>query len=212
LEQALPFLLILFCFFLKEHFLEIWFLALHSFAFVKSNQIVKRAITQRGGNSNSTKKLTIVTSVLLFLTLVLLFVVFPEHKLWLSMVLMPPREKLNVWHSLFRCALCDVTLRHFGVIVKATQLLLWKPKPGRMFRRQGHLLTFVEHTTILYSLLIPVPIWYRYFQNAEIFGQVFSSVSTGCYLTMKLSTLFEKVVHFLGALKVRLFWGEEVQS
>ena len=102
LEQALPFLLILFCFFLKEHFLEIWFLALHSFAFVKSNQIVKRAITQRGGNSNSTKKLAIVTSVLVFLTLLLLLVVFREHKLWLSMVLMPPREKLNVWHSLFR--------------------------------------------------------------------------------------------------------------
>ena len=204
LEQALPFLLLLFCFFLKEHFVEIWFFGLHSFMFLKANQIVKRTIAHRGGDSHSNKKLILVTFLLAVSSFILLFVVFPHQKLWASMILIPPTETLNVWHSLFRCALCDVSLRQFSIIIKATQMLIWKPKPGRMFRRQGHFLTFVEHTTMLYSLLIPVPIWYRYFQNAESFGQWFSSVSTGCYLTMKLSTMFERVVHFLGALKVLL--------
>mmetsp|Transcript_8892 Transcript_8892/g.32067 ORF Transcript_8892/g.32067 Transcript_8892/m.32067 type:complete len:204 (+) Transcript_8892:426-1037(+) len=118
------------------------------------------------------------------------------------MVLIPPTQSLNVWHSLFRCALCDVTLRQAGVVIKASQLLVWRPAAGKMFRRQGHFLTFVEHATILYGLILPIPIWYRYFQNTESLGHVFSSVSTGCYLTMKLSSLFEKVVHFLGALRV----------
>ena len=34
-EQALPFLLLLFCFFLKEHFLELLFFGLHGFVFLQ---------------------------------------------------------------------------------------------------------------------------------------------------------------------------------
>lgn len=77
------------------------------------------------------------------------------------MVLILPTQSLNVWHSLFRCALCDVTLRQAGVVIKASQLLVWRPAAGKMFRRQGHFLTFVEHATILYGLILPIPIWYR---------------------------------------------------
>jgi len=204
-EQALPFLLLLFCFFLKEHFLELLFFGLHGFVFLQANDIVKRTIATRGLTSGGgRKKLVLVTLLLAALSFLLLFVVFPSQQLWKSMVLIPPQKDLNVWHSLFRCALCDVSLRHVGAMVKACQLLAWKPKPGRKFRRQGNVLTFIEHTTILYSLLLPVPIWYRFFQHSESFGQVFANVSTGCYLTMKLSTVLDKVLSWLGALKVLL--------
>lgn len=202
LEQALPFLLILFCFFLKEHLKEIALFAWLAWTFNKGNQIVRTTIAHRGANSNATGRLIKVVVCLSLGSLLSLLVIFRERGLWKSMILIPPPEKLNVWHSLFRCALCDVNLRQFGVVVKACQLLVWKPAAGKMFRRQGHFLTLVEHTTILYGLLLPIPIWYRYFQNTESFGQVLSSISTGCYLTMKLSTLFEKVVHFLGAIRV----------
>ncbi|QDZ25829.1 hypothetical protein HOP50_19g83710 [Chloropicon primus] len=201
LEQALPFLLILFCFFLREHLMEIGFFGLHTFLFLKGNQIIRSTIAHRGANSNSSKKLVLVTSLLSASSVLLLLVVFPQQKLWKSMVLIPPPHRLNVWHSLFRCALCDVTLRQAGVVVKASQLLVWRPAAGSQFRRQGHLLTFVEHATILYGLLLPVPIWYSFFQT-ETFGQIFSSVSTGFYLTMKISTLFEKVLNFVVALRI----------
>lgn len=57
---------------------------------------------------------------------------------------------------------------------------------------QAQLLTLVEYILLLYRALIPGPVWYRFFLNKE-YGNLFSSLTTGLYLTFKLTSTYEKV-------------------
>lgn len=57
---------------------------------------------------------------------------------------------------------------------------------------QGQMLTVVEYFLLLYRALLPTPVWYRFFLNKE-YGSLFSSITTGLYLTFKLTSVVEKV-------------------
>jgi hypothetical protein len=57
---------------------------------------------------------------------------------------------------------------------------------------QAQLLTLVEYILLLYRALIPGPVWYRFFLN-KAYGNLFSSLTTGLYLTFKLTSNLEKV-------------------
>ncbi|KAF6172630.1 hypothetical protein GIB67_041953, partial [Kingdonia uniflora] len=65
---------------------------------------------------------------------------------------------------------------------------------------QGQLLTLVEYMLLLYRALLPAPVWYRFFLNKE-YGSLFSSLTTGLYLTFKLTSVVEKVQAFFTSLK-----------
>lgn len=54
------------------------------------------------------------------------------------------------------------------------------------------MLTLVEYLLLLYRALLPTPVWYRFFLNKE-YGSFFSSLTTGLYLTFKLTSVVEKV-------------------
>lgn len=54
------------------------------------------------------------------------------------------------------------------------------------------MLTLVEYTLLLYRALLPTPVWYRFFLN-KTYGSLFSSLTTGLYLTFKLTSIVEKV-------------------
>jgi hypothetical protein len=54
------------------------------------------------------------------------------------------------------------------------------------------MLTVVEYFLLLYRALLPTPVWYRFFLNKE-YGSLFSSLTTGLYLTFKLTSVVEKV-------------------
>jgi hypothetical protein len=60
---------------------------------------------------------------------------------------------------------------------------------------QGQMLTIVEYFLLLYRALLPTPVWYRFFLNKE-YGSLFSSLTTGLYLTFKLTSVVEKVIYF----------------
>ncbi|GJN14051.1 hypothetical protein PR202_gb00826 [Eleusine coracana subsp. coracana] len=62
------------------------------------------------------------------------------------------------------------------------------------------MLTLVEYLLLLYRALLPTPVWYRFFLNKE-YGSLFSSLTTGLYLTFKLTSVVEKVQSFLAAVK-----------
>ncbi|EMS51890.1 RING finger and transmembrane domain-containing protein 2 [Triticum urartu] len=64
----------------------------------------------------------------------------------------------------------------------------------------GQMLTLVEYLLLLYRALLPTPVWYRFFLNKE-YGSLFSSLTTGLYLTFKLTSVVEKVQSFLSAVK-----------
>lgn len=57
---------------------------------------------------------------------------------------------------------------------------------------QGQMLTLVEYGLLLYRALLPTPVWYRFFLNKD-YGSLFSSLTTGLYLTFKLTSIVEKV-------------------
>src|SRR3954469_16190546 len=59
---------------------------------------------------------------------------------------------------------------------------------------QGQMLTVVEYFLLLYRALLPAPVWYRFFLNKE-YGSLFSSLTTGLYLTFKLTSVVEKVIY-----------------
>lgn len=200
LEQALPFLFLLLCIFLKQHFVQLLMYAMLSFMVVKANVALQRTIAMRSEASNN--KLAVVASGLFVSTALTLLIIFRDDKLWQSLVFIPPEPTKirTLWDAVFRSALCDVIARQVSTWLKAVYLLAWKPRPGRMFRRQGHLLTFMEYATMLYSVLVPVPIWYRYFQRGQL-GQILSSATTGFYLTLKFSAAFEKALLFFASLK-----------
>lgn len=60
------------------------------------------------------------------------------------------------------------------------------------FMIQGQMLTLVEYALLLYRALLPTPVWYRFFLN-KTYGSLFSSLTTGLYLTFKLTSIVEKV-------------------
>lgn len=60
------------------------------------------------------------------------------------------------------------------------------------FVNQGQMLTLVEYALLLYRSLLPTPVWYKFFLNKE-YGSLFSSLTTGLYLTFKLTSIVEKV-------------------
>lgn len=63
----------------------------------------------------------------------------------------------------------------------------------RIYLFQGQLLTLIEYLLLLYRALLPTPVWYLFFLNKE-YGSFFSSLTTGLYLTFKLTQVVEKVL------------------
>ncbi|VAH03712.1 unnamed protein product [Triticum turgidum subsp. durum] len=91
-------------------------------------------------------------------------------------------------------------VRQAAMTVKCMLLMYYKNSRGRNYRRQGQMLTLVEYLLLLYRALLPTPVWYRFFLNKE-YGSLFSSLTTGLYLTFKLTSVVEKVQSFLSAVK-----------
>ena len=74
------------------------------------------------------------------------------------------------------------------------------------FSVQGQMLTVVEYLLLLYRALLPTPVWYRFFLNKE-YGSLFSSLTTGLYLTFKLTSVVEKVLYLtLSNLRSDIEW------
>jgi hypothetical protein len=89
--------------------------------------------------------------------------------------------------------LSDTLVRQAAMIVKCMLLMYYKNSKGRNYRRQGEMLTVVEYFLLLYRALLPTPVWYCFFLNKE-YGSLFSSLTTGLYLTFKLTSVVEKVL------------------
>lgn len=58
------------------------------------------------------------------------------------------------------------------------------------------MLTLLEYALLLYRALLPTAVWYRFFLNKDN-GSLFSSLTTGLYLTFKLTSIVEKVLFLL---------------
>ena len=226
-EQALPFLFLLLCLFLEQHLLEILIFGMLLFMAVRATHAIRLAVALRNQDHTlSRPKLLLVSFGLAIASLLSMLVIFNDDfndfapknrggsKLWQALVLIPPQEEVvsSFWNTVFRCAMADVLSRHMGTILKSLYLFVCVPSPGKVFRMQGHILTFIEHATILYATILPIPIWYQYFQTSPFPGdspanvgqKILSSTATGFYLTLKLSATLEKVWLFFGSCRALL--------
>ncbi|KAK1602868.1 hypothetical protein QYE76_016325, partial [Lolium multiflorum] len=196
-EQILPFSLLLLVVFIRQHlqgfFVTIWIAAV----MFKSNDILRKQTALKGER----KMLVLVGITILFAVHVFgVYWCYKNGDLIRPLVMLPPKEIPPFWHAIFVILVNDTMTRQTAMVVKCILLMYYKNTRGRSYRRQGQMLTVVEYLLLLYRALLPTPVWYRFFLNKE-YGSLFSSLTTGLYLTFKLTSVVEKVQSFLTALR-----------
>ncbi|KAI9110859.1 hypothetical protein K1719_018297 [Acacia pycnantha] len=205
LEQVLPFSLLLLVLFIRQHlqgfFVTIWV----SIVMFKSNEMVKKQTALKGD-----RKVSVLLSISLVFLLHVMCIYWwyqDDDLLYSPLILLPPKATPHFWHAIFVVLINDVLARQAAMSFKCLLLIYFKNDRGHSFRLQAQILTLVEHTLLLYRTLLPTPVWYRFFLNRE-YGSLFSSLTTGLYLTFKLTSSVEKVQSFFSALKA--LWGKDI--
>lgn len=193
----LPFSLLLLVVFIRQHlqgfFVTIWIAAV----MFKSNDILRKQTALKGERK---------IAVLVGITVIFMIHVFGVYwwyrndDLLRPLFMLPPKEIPPFWHAIFIIMVNDTMVRQAAMAIKCMLLMYYKNSRGRNYRKQGQMLTLVEYLLLLYRALLPTPVWYRFFLNKE-YGSLFSSLTTGLYLTFKLTSVVEKVQSFLAAVK-----------
>ncbi|KAL5799821.1 hypothetical protein ACOSQ4_032705 [Xanthoceras sorbifolium] len=204
IEQVLPFSLLLLVVFVRQHlqgfFITVWITAV----IFKSNDILRKQTALKGERKNS---VLMLIAIGFMLHVVGTYWWFQNDDLLYPLVMIPPKTIPPFWHAIFIILVNDTMVRQASMVLKCLLLMYYKNGRGHNFRRQGQILTLVEYTLLFYRALLPTPVWYRFFLNKE-YGSLFSSLTTGLYLTFKLTTVVEKVQSLFAALRVLL--GKEV--
>ncbi|CAA2954846.1 RING finger and transmembrane domain-containing protein 2-like isoform X2 [Olea europaea var. sylvestris] len=197
IEQILPFSLLLLVVFIRQHlqgfFATIWITAI----LFKSNDIVRKQTALKGE-----RKIPVLVgySVVFMVHVFGIYWWNRKDDLFHSLFMVPPETVPPFWHAIFIILVNDTMVRQVAMILKLVLLIYYKNCRGHNFRRQGQMLTLVEYTLLLYRALLPTPVWYRFFLNKD-YGSLFSSLTTGLYLTFKLTSIVEKVQSFFASLK-----------
>lgn len=197
IEQILPFSLLLLVVFIRQHlqgfFVTIWIAAV----MFKSNDVLRKQTALKGE-----RKIPMLIGIALVFTIHVFGVYwwYKDDDLLYPLVLLPPKEIPPFWHAIFIIMVNDTMVRQATMVLKCILLMYYKNSRGRNYRKQGQMLTLVEYFLLLYRALLPAPVWYRFFLNKE-YGSLFSSLTTGLYLTFKLTSVVEKVQSFFAALK-----------
>ncbi|PKA58606.1 hypothetical protein AXF42_Ash008893 [Apostasia shenzhenica] len=196
-EQILPFSLLLLVVFIRQHlqgfFVSIWIAAV----MFKSNDILRKQSALKGER----KMLVLFGAAIVFIIHIFVIYWWYRHDDLLNpLVLLPPKNIPPFWHAIFVILVNDTMVRQAAMVIKCILLMYYKRNRGRSCRKQGQMLTLVEYFLLLYRALLPAPVWYRFFLNKE-YGSLFSSLTTGLYLTFKLTSIVEKVQSFVAALK-----------
>ncbi|XP_047333179.1 E3 ubiquitin-protein ligase RNFT1-like [Impatiens glandulifera] len=197
IEQILPFSLLLLVVFIRQHlqgfFLTIWITAV----IFKSNDILKKQTALK-----AERKLYVLVGISLIFILHVIGVYwwYWSDDLLHPLMMLPPTSVPPFWHAIFIILVNDTMVRQLAMVLKCMLLMYYKNGRGHNFRRQGQMLTLVEYTLLFYRAMLPVPVWYRFFLNKD-YGSLFSSLTTGLYLTIKLTSIVEKVRSFSTALR-----------
>ncbi|KAI3517512.1 hypothetical protein L1887_16727 [Cichorium endivia] len=197
IEQILPFSLLLLIVFIRQH-LQGFFVTIYVTAFMyKSNDILRKQTALKGE-----RKLSVLAGYFIVFVLHVIGVYwwYQNDDLCYPLFMVPPRAIPPFWHAIFTIIVNDTMVRQTAMAFKLVLLMYYKNGKGHNFRRQGQMLTVIEYALLLYRAFLPTPVWYRFFLNKE-YGSLFSSLTTGLYLTFKLTSIVEKVGSFWTALK-----------
>lgn len=197
LEQVLPFSLLLLVVFIRQHlqgfFIMIWITAM----IFKSNDILRKQTALKGERKSS---VLIIISLGFLLHVLGIYWWLRHDDLLYALILIPPVTIPPFWHAVFIILVNDTMVRQAAMALKCLLLIYYKSGRGHNFRRQGQILTLVEYVLLFYRALLPAPVWYRFFLNKD-YGSLFSSLTTGLYLTFKFITIAEKVQSLFAALR-----------
>ncbi|XP_039174031.1 RING finger and transmembrane domain-containing protein 2 isoform X1 [Eucalyptus grandis] len=200
IEQILPFSLLLLVVFIRQHlqafFVTIWIAAV----MFKSNDILRKQTALKGERKNS---VLVSISVVFIVYVVGVYWWYRNDGALYPLLMLPPKSIPPFWHAIFMIMLNDIMVRQAAMSVKCLLLIYYKNSRGHNFRCQGQMLTLVEYTMLLYRALLPAPVWYRFFLNKD-YGSLFSSLTTGLYLTFKLTSVVEKLLFRSGLSLLRL--------
>ncbi|KAL8237174.1 hypothetical protein R6Q59_018255 [Mikania micrantha] len=197
IEQILPFSLLLLVVLIRQHlqgfFGTIWISAV----LFKSNDILQKQTALKGE-----RKFLVLVSITVIFMLHVVFVYwwYQDDNLMYPLILLPPKSTPQFWHALFIILVNDSMARQAAMVFKCLLLMYYKNTGGHNYRKQGQMLTLVEYMLLLYRTLLPTPVWYQFFVNKE-YGSFFSSVTTGLYLTFKLTSVIQKVRLLFAALR-----------
>ncbi|KAB2596421.1 RING finger and transmembrane domain-containing protein 2-like [Pyrus ussuriensis x Pyrus communis] len=197
IEQILPFSLLLLVVFIRQHlqgfFVTIWVSAV----MYRSNDVVKKQTSLKGD-----RKISVLVSIAgaFMLHVVVVYWWYRSDDLLYPLAMLPPKTIPPFWHAIFIILVNDTMVRQAAMAFKCLLLICYKNGRGHNYRRQGQMLTVIEYTLLLYRALLPAPVWYRFFLNKDN-GSLFSSLTTGLYLTFKLTSVVEKVQSFLASIR-----------
>ncbi|KAK1399734.1 RING finger and transmembrane domain-containing protein 2 [Heracleum sosnowskyi] len=196
-ERVIPFSFLLLLVFIRQH-LQGFFVTIYITAFMfKSNDILKKQTVLKGERKLS----VLVGYCIVFMLHVIGYLWWYWNEDILNpLIMVPPKAIPPFWHAIFAVLVSDTMVRVAAMAFKLILLMYYRNGRAHDFRRQGQLLTLVEYTLLLYRTLLPTPVWYRFFLNKD-YGSLFSSLTTGLYLTFKLTSVVEKVRSFFSALK-----------
>ncbi|RDX61986.1 RING finger and transmembrane domain-containing protein 2, partial [Mucuna pruriens] len=197
IEQILPFSLLLLIVFIRQHLQGFFVTICISAVMFKSNEIVKKQTALKGD-----RKVSVLfgISFAFMLHVICIYWWYRNDDLLYPLAMLPPKATPPFWHTIFIILVNDTLVRQAAMASKCLLLIYYKNGRGHNFRRQGQMLTLIEYTLLLYRALLPTPVWYRFFLNKD-YGSLFSSLTTGLYLTFKLTSVVEKVQCFVSALK-----------
>ncbi|KAI7742979.1 hypothetical protein M8C21_021732 [Ambrosia artemisiifolia] len=180
IEQILPFSLLLLVVLIRQHL---------------------QVTAETKLNSGERKFLVLISiSMIFMLHVVFVYWWYQNDDLMYPLVLIPPKSVPLFWHALFIILVNDSMARQAAMAFKCLLLMHYKNTGGHNYRKQGQMLTLVEYTLLLYRTLLPTPVWYQFFLNKDD-GSIFSSVTTGLYLTFKFTSVIQKVRLLVAALR-----------
>eukprot|EP00898_Chlorokybus_atmophyticus_P001522 jgi/Chlat1/2370/Chrsp17S02642 len=198
LEQALPFCFLLFLVFLHQHCYGIITFGWLTLCLARVNELIRKQVALK-----EERELIALgwVSVLLLIHVGGVYYLFESEALWRPLVMIPPAKIPTLWDAIWNVAVNDVLIRFVAMVVKAITLMTYGHKSARPARRQqSQLLTVVEHFSLFYRALAPMPVWYRFFLN-DAYGRLFSSLLTGLYLGFKVTSSFEKVCTLVSSIR-----------
>lgn len=85
-------------------------------------------------------------------------------------------------------------------LLQLAVVLSWTPRSAEGFRRRAQCLTWIENLSLLYRAVLPIPVWYKFFEDSGM-GMVLCAMTTGecrlcgLMLLVLLATVLTFMVH-----------------
>eukprot|EP00891_Asterochloris_glomerata_P001143 jgi/Astpho2/1143/Aster-07689 len=128
-------------------------------------------------------------------------VILPGQNLGPSLLLIPRSDSSGFWTALHCVAVADVLARLVVVSIKVFMLLAWPGSTDDSLRWRGQAMTALEHCSRFHRMVVPLPVWHRYFQDGAGLGVVSASMCTGMYFVYKGTLLSKSATVLFAAVR-----------